>query len=139
MDMNKAFLRMMAEQREIALATAVDDIPHVRIVNFCYTPEEHRLYFATFYDNDKVRELALNDRVSFTTIPHNGTNEHIRASGIAARSTRTISALADAFTAKIPAYRETIDSAGDALILYEITFDTAVVTVDMEHIETIPI
>lgn len=137
MNMRDEFERMMREQREIALATTTDGLPHVRIVNFYYAPEEHRIYFATFKDNEKVVELAANPNIAFTTVPHNDTTEHVRASGRAVKSAHTVYDLAPLFAAKIPGYRETIDAVGDDLILYEITFEAAVVTVNMEHIERI--
>ena len=137
MNMTDEFLRLMRTQREIALATSADNTPHVRIVNFIYVPEEGRIYFATFADNAKVSEIAANPAVSFTTIPHDGSTAHVRAVGTAAPSTHSIFDLADAFAAKIPGYGETIDAAGDALILYEIVFRTAAVTVDMEHSGTV--
>ena len=137
MNMRDEFERMMREQREIALATTTDGLPHVRIVNFYYAPEEHRIYFATFKDNEKVVELAANPNIAFTTVPHNDTTEHVRASGRAVKSAHTVYELAPLFAAKIPRYQETIDAVGDDLILYEIAFDMAVVTVDIEHIERI--
>ena len=137
MNMRDEFERMMREQREIALATTTDGLPHVRIVSFYYAPEEHRIYFATFKDNEKVVELAANPNIAFTTVPHNDTTEHVRASGRAVKSAHTVYDLAALFAAKIPRYQETIDAVGDDLILYEIAFDMAVVTVDMEHIEHI--
>ena len=137
MNMRDEFERMMREQREIALATTTDGLPHVRIVSFYYAPEEHRIYFATFKDNEKVVELAANPNIAFTTVPHNDTTEHIRASGRAVKSAHTVYDLAALFAAKIPRYQETLDAVGDDLILYEIAFDMAVVTVDMEHIEHI--
>ena len=137
MNMRDEFERMMREQREIALATTTDGLPHVRIVNFYYASEERRVYFATFKDNEKVVELAANPHIAFTTVPHNDTNEHVRASGRAVKSAHTVYDLAPLFAAKIPRYQETIDAVGDDLILYEIAFDMAVVTVDMEHIEHI--
>ena len=133
MNLRDEFERIMREQREIALATTTDGLPHVRIVNFYYAPEERRIYFATFKDNEKVVELAANPNIAFTTVPHNDTTEHVRASGHAVKSAHTVYDLAALFAAKIPRYQETIDAVGDELILYEITFDTAVVTVDMEH------
>ena len=133
MNLRDEFERIMREQREIALATTTDGLPHVRIVNFYYAPEERRIYFATFKDNEKVVELATNPNIAFTTVPHNDTTEHVRASGHAVKSAHTVYDLAALFAAKIPRYQETIDAVGDELILYEITFDTAVVTVDMEH------
>ena len=137
MNMRDEFERMMREQREIALATTTDGLPHVRIVSFYYAPEECRVYFATFKDNEKVVELAANPNIAFTTVPHNDTNEHVRASGRAVKSAHTVYDLAALFAAKIPRYQETLDAVGDDLILYEIAFDMAVVTVDMEHIEHI--
>ncbi|WP_040571316.1 pyridoxamine 5'-phosphate oxidase family protein [Selenomonas noxia] len=137
MNMTDEFLRLMRTQREIALATSADNTPHVRIVNFIYAPEERRIYFATFADNAKVSEMAANNTVSFTTIPHDGSTAHVRAVGTAAPSTHSIFDLADAFAAKIPGYDETIAAVGSELLLYEITFDTAAVTVDMEHSGTV--
>lgn len=139
MNMTDEFLRLMRTQREIALATSTDNTPHVRIVNFIYVPEERRVYFATFADNAKVSEMAANSTVSFTTIPHDGETAHVRAVGTAAQSTRSIFDLADVFAAKIPGYGETIDAAGDALIVYEIAFPTATVTVDMERSGTVQV
>ena len=81
MNMRDEFERIMREHREIALATTTDGLPHVRIVNFYYAPEERCVYFATFKDNEKVVELAANPNIAFTTVPHNDTNEHVRASG----------------------------------------------------------
>ena len=137
MNMRAEFERIMREHREIALATTTDGLPHVRIVNFYYAPVERCVYFATFKDNEKVVELAANPNIAFTTVPHNDTNEHVRASGRAVKSAHTVYDLAALFAAKIPRYQETIDAVGGDLILYEIAVAMAVVTVDMEHIEHI--
>ena len=137
MNMTDEFLRLMRTQREIALATSADNTPHVRIVNFIYAPEERRIYFATFADKAKVSEMAANNTVSFTTIPHDGSTAHVRAVGRAVRSERSIFEYADAFAAKIPGYDETIAAVGSELLLYEIAFDTAAVTVDMERSGTV--
>lgn len=137
MNMTDEFLRLMRTQREIALATSAGNTPHVRIVNFIYVPEERRVYFATFADNAKVSEMAANNTVSFTTIPHDGSTAYVRAVGRAVRSERSIFEYADAFAAKIPGYGETIDAVGSELLLYEIAFDTAAVTVDMERSGTV--
>lgn len=44
MNVKTEFLKIMAEQTEIALATSVDNIPNVRIVNFYFEPAENILY-----------------------------------------------------------------------------------------------
>ena len=137
MNMRDEFERIMREQREIALATTTDGLPHVRIVNFYYAPEERCVYFATFKDNEKVVELAANPNIAFTTVPHNDTTEHVRASGRAVKSAHTVYDLAALFAAKIPRYQETLDAVGDDLILYEITLTEAVVNLDLGKRETI--
>lgn len=133
----KEFGRIMDTQTEIALATVgTDGTPNVRIVNYYFNPENNVLYFATFKDNEKVKEIKQNRNVAFTTIPQKG-NEHIKARGIALRSEKTVFDLADCFCDKIPGYKNTIDFAGDSLILYEIHFKTATVTLNLSDIQTI--
>jgi hypothetical protein len=133
----KEFKRIMDTQTEIALATVVTDgTPNVRIVNYYFNPTNNVLYFSTFKDNEKVKEIKQNRNVAFTTIPQKG-NEHIKARGIALRSEKTVFDLADCFCDKIPGYKNTIDFAGDSLILYEIHFKTATVTLNLSDIQTI--
>lgn len=124
----------MAEQTEIALATSVDNIPNVRIVNFYFDPAENILYFSSFEGNDKIKEMNSNPYVAFTTIHHSG-NEHVKAKGMAKKSSKTIFDVAEQFIAKIPGYKDTIEYAGESLILFEVRFDTAIVTKDLNTIK----
>ena len=124
----------MAEQTEIALATSVDNIPNVRIVNFYFEPAENILYFSSFEGNDKIKEMNSNPYVAFTTIPHSG-NEHVKAKGMTKKSSKTIFDVAEQFIAKIPGYKDTIEYAGESLILFEVRFDTAIVTKDLNTIK----
>ena len=127
MNLRDEFERIMREQREIALATMSEGLPHVRIVNFYYDTETHCVYFATFKDNEKVVELAANPSIAFTTVPNNGTTEHVRASGHAVKSARPITAITEAIVAKAPRFQETVDAVGDDLIPYEIKLYEAMV------------
>ena len=136
MNTKAEFLKIMSEQTEIALATSVNNVPNVRIVNFYFDPEENALYFSSFKENDKVKEIEANPHVAFTTIPHSG-NEHVKAKGIVQKSSKTIFDVADQFIAKVPNYKNTIEYAGESLVLFEIKFDTAVVTKDLSSIETL--
>ena len=126
----------MAEQTEIALATSVNNVPNVRIVNFYFDPCENILYFSSFKDNDKVKEIEGNPSIAFTTIPHTG-NQHVKAKGLAKRSSKTVVDMAEHFIAKVPDYKKTIDYAGELLILFEVRFDTAIVTKDLSTISTL--
>ena len=136
MDIKAEFLRIMAEQTEIALATSVNNVSNVRIVNFYFEPAENILYFSSFKGNDKIKEIKSNPYVAFTTIPHSG-NEHVKAKGTVQKSAKTIFDVAEQFVSKIPSYKGTIEYAGESLMLFEIRFDTAIVTKDLNTIETI--
>jgi len=136
MNVKTEFLKIMAEQTEIALATSVDNIPNVRIVNFYFEPAENILYFSSFEGNDKIKEINSNPYVAFTTIPHSG-NEHVKAKGMAKKSSKTIFDVAEQFIAKIPGYKDTIEYGGESLILFEVRFDTAIVTKDLNTIKTL--
>lgn len=134
MNIKTEFLKIMAEQTEIALATSVNNVPNVRIVNFYFDPAENILYFSSFEGNDKIKEMNSNPYVAFTTIPHSG-NEHVKAKGMAKKSSKTIFDVAEQFIAKIPGYKDTIEYAGESLILFEVRFDTAIVTKDLNTIK----
>lgn len=136
MNTKTEFLRIMAEQTEMALATSVNNVPNVRIVNFYFDPCENILYFSSFKDNDKVKEIEENPSIALTTIPHTG-NQHVKAKGLAKRSSKTVVDMAEHFIAKVPDYKKTIDYAGESLILFEVRFDTAIVTKDLATISTL--
>ena len=136
MNIKTEFLKIMAEQTEIALATSVDNIPNVRIVNFYFEPAENILYFSSFKGNDKIKEIKSNPYVAFTTIPHSG-NEHVKAKGMAKKSSKTIFDVAEQFIAKIPGYKDTIEYGGESLILFEVKFETVIVTKDLNTIKTL--
>ena len=136
MNIKTEFLKIMAEQTEIALATSVDNIPNVRIVNFYFEPAENILYFSSFKGNDKIEEINSNPYVAFTTIPHSG-NEHVKAKGMVKKSSKTIFDVAEQFIAKIPGYKDTIEYGGESLILFEVRFETVIVTKDLNTIKTL--
>lgn len=135
MNTKNEFKRIMESQTEIALATSVNDVSNVRIVNFVYDESIQTLFFATFADNDKVKEFEQNSKVAFTTVPHNG-NEHVKAKGTVNKSSLSIFDIKDRFISKIPDYKDTIEQAGQFLILFEIKFDTATITLNFENIDT---
>lgn len=136
MDTKKEFSRLMGSQKEIALATSVQDRPNVRIVNFYYVEEERTLYFSSFRKNRKTDEFSRNSQVAFTTIPHEG-NEHVRAQGTVRKSDKSIYDMRTEFSGKLDGYGELIEQAGEFLDLYEIVVDDATVILDFDQIESI--
>jgi uncharacterized pyridoxamine 5'-phosphate oxidase family protein len=131
MDTRKEFLKIMNEHTEIALATCADNQLNVRIVNFYYSEEENVLYFATFKNNEKVKEMRMNHHIAFTTIPHHG-NAHVKGKEIVKKSSLTVYDVKDGFINRIPDYKSTIDNAGKYLELYEIEVKEVTVTLDLE-------
>lgn len=134
MDFSREFDRIMMEQNQIALATCAEGQPNVRIVNCCCDDtQKNVLYFSTFRSNQKVKEFKKNSTVAFTTIPSTG-NAHVRVkSATVQKSERTVYDLKDAFCRKLPDYEMTIKEAGKYLVVYELHFDKADVTADMEN------
>lgn len=133
MNTKSEFERIMATQKEIALATSVNDVCNVRIVNFIYDETSQTLFFATFGDNDKVKEFEQNSNVAFTTVPNKG-NEHVKAKAQVNKSNLSIFDVKDSFILKIPDYKGTINQVGQFLVLFEVKFNTAIVTLDFENI-----
>lgn len=116
MDFFKEFNRILLSQKELTLATSVDNIPNVRIINFYYNiSKKGVIYFSTFSDNLKVEEFEKNNIVAFTTIPSNG-NEHIRVNkALVQKSNLTIFDLKNDFIKKIPDYEITINEVANQL------------------------
>ena len=139
MNTTDAFKRIMFNQQKMALATSVGDQSNVRIVNFVYDEEKKCAYFSTFKGTKKIEEIEENSKVSFTTVPDNGT-EHVRVHfGKVQKSNFTTYDVAEAFSKKIPGYDENIKQAGDLLDLYEISFHKAIVILGMGNRETIKV
>jgi uncharacterized pyridoxamine 5'-phosphate oxidase family protein len=127
MDGKKDFEKIMAKTDRLALASSVDDMPNVRIVNFVYLASERVLYFISTKGDPKEAEFSKNNKAAFTTIPARGL-AHIRVRHAdVAKSDRTILDAAEIFIAKMPWYKENIERNGNGMILYELRFTAATV------------
>lgn len=138
MNVSEVFKRIMKDQNEIALATCRDGGANVRVVNFFYDErKEGVIYFSSFGDNEKIAEFKQNNRVAFTSIPHEG-NEHVRVKDATVQKSKdTIYDVKEGFIAKMPEYERTIQQVGEYLVLFEIHFKEAEVTLDFEQSGTI--
>ena len=128
------YVNVLKTTNEIALATSVDNLPDVRVVNFCFDFEcPGVLYFASDRTNRKVGQFKKNNAVSFTTIPKDGGIPHVRSIRAAVqKSGRTMTEMAPLFVAAIPGYDEAIAAIGDALEVFEIHIKEAVVITGFE-------
>ena len=131
------FEKMMNEQPTLAIATSINNIPNVRIINFIYIKKDKKIYFTSFKDNNKIREFETNNSIAFTTIPTIDT-EHVKGKGIVSKSNRLLKDISEIFISKIPDYKEIIEFGGE-LLLFEIEFKEVIVTLDYENIGTITI
>lgn len=130
----KKYQEVLGSTNEIALATAVESIPNVRIVNYCFNPEQPDiLYFASDRSNQKVKEIAQNNVIAFTTIPSEGI-PHIRSiKATVQKSSYTINDMAQLFISAIAGYDETIAAIGDTLDVFEIKVSEAIIIEGFEE------
>jgi uncharacterized pyridoxamine 5'-phosphate oxidase family protein len=129
MDLKKDFEKIMEKSARIALASSVENIPNVRILNFVYLKDEKILYFVSTKGDPKEKEFAQNHNVAFTTVPSRGL-AHIRThNATVKKSKKTIFDVQDIFIAKMPWYKENIDENGKTMNLYEVHFTKAMVIV----------
>lgn len=133
MDLLKEFYEIMKKKSDVALATSVNDIPNVRIVSFYFCPDKNILYFSSFKDEVKTKEFEKNNKVSFTTIPREDIKYVRTNSGIVKKSDLPMSDFKQVVCEKIPDYKEMIDNFGDKLVLYEISFKEASITIEYEE------
>ncbi|WP_050632221.1 pyridoxamine 5'-phosphate oxidase family protein [Bacillus andreraoultii] len=78
MDLLKEYKRILKDHDLIALATAVNNKPNVRIVNYYEnTSKPGIIYISTNPARPKVKEFKENNRVSFTTLTK-GVYEFVR-------------------------------------------------------------
>lgn len=133
MDLLKEFYEIMEKQSDIALATSVNDIPNVRIVSFYFCPDENILYFSSFKDEVKTKEFEKNNRVSFTTIPKEDIKYARTNCGIVKKSDLPMSDFKQVVCEKVPDYKEIIDNFEDKLVIYEISFKEATITINYDE------
>lgn len=73
MTTKETYTYVLENAMNLALATEslAGHTPNVRTVNFLYFPEEseNTVYVATAKTDDKVKEIAANSHISFTTTP----------------------------------------------------------------------
>jgi len=122
MDLKKEVERVMTETTTMALATSVDDMPNVRILNFIYLINEKLLYFQSKKGDNKEKEFITNSNVAFTTIPTSGL-AYIRVNNaIVNKSRKSIIDVKDIFIKKMPFYKDFIEQNGNTMDLYEVHF-----------------
>ena len=138
MNFTDLYQHIITTAADLALATSLNDIPNVRILNFvCDKTRGGVLYISTFNDNQKVIEFNQNDKVAFTTVSV-GDEQHVRVryatvkkTGNATDTTPHIEALKSQFIQKYPQFECMFDQFGSELDIWEIHYNEANVVAEM--------
>jgi uncharacterized pyridoxamine 5'-phosphate oxidase family protein len=127
------YLEIFGKTHCIALATSVNNVPNVRIVNFCIKKEEPSiLYFTSYRKNQKITEFGKNNNVAFTSIPNDGIL-HVRSiKAVVQKSQYSLDEIKGLFIADIPGYDQTIEKIGKSLDVFEIHVKEAAVTTGLK-------
>ena len=139
MTLKQNFEIVMEQSTNMALATSVENIPNVRIVTFGYNPAQPgHLFFTTFPGNAKIAEFAKNPNVSCMPLPESPeAGIQVRLHGTVKPSASSIEKIAPLLLKKFPAFQETLQAAKDILLVYEVNFSEAFVTVGMAEAQCV--
>ena len=139
MDIREEFEKSMTKSTTMALATSVDNMPNVRILNFVYIIEKKLLYFQSKKGDKKENEFMKNNFVAFTTIPKDGL-AYVRVNGaIVKKSLKTIFDVKEKFVEKMPFYKDFIEKNGNTMDLYELQFSKIMFFPDPDRFEELNI
>ena len=133
MDITNNFLEIMEKTTDMAIASSdSSNQPNVRIVRFYYNSDEKILYFLTLKNSQKTVEFEQNNKVAFTTIPIEGV-KHVKAKGIIRKSQKSVQDLKNKFIEKIPEIKKNFDEGENFMVLYEVSFTKATVTIGVKN------
>jgi len=117
----KKYVEVLNNTNVMALATSVDNIPNVRVVNFYYNPEKpHILYFVSDRADRKVLEFAKNNVIAFTTIPAEGISHARSLRATVRKSALGYKEFAAALTGGSRGEEPVTNGNGELLDVYEI-------------------
>lgn len=120
------FQETLASAPFIALASSVNNIPNVRLVDTYYDKEKNLLLFPTSRKTAKVTEFAENPRVAFTTAP-NKEGAIIRVQNAEVKETTiTLDDIKDTLIAKRAPFEHLLGMLTQEPVVYQICFDEAV-------------
>ena len=133
MNDKEKFIEIMEKGETIALASSVNNIPNVRILNFVYLKNENIMYFTSFKGDKKEKEFLSNKNAAFTTLPKNESScVRVNFANVK-KSIKTIDDVKDLFIKKWNWYKEFIEKNCEKMDVYEVHFSTAVVFPDPDN------
>ncbi len=133
MELKKAFLGVMGESVNMALATSVKDSPNVRVVTFGYDDAKpDKLFFSTFKGSGKAKDFESNPQVACMPLPMGPVAEtQVRIFGKVQRSALTMRELIALIGKKAQNDAGMLEDGAAMMDVYEICFNDAWVTLGM--------
>ncbi len=114
------FIEVLKTTPLIALASAGEAGPNVRIMDFLFDEEAKTIYFPTSSRSHKVAEFEANNTVALTTIPM-GPGAVVRIQGAkVSKSAKSVADVREALTAKRGGVAHLLDAFGETGVVYEI-------------------
>ncbi len=135
MNTREVFENIMLKSDTIALATAVDNKPNVRVISYIF--DNNKVYFTSFKGRPKNAEIEANGMVAFTTEALEGGKCVRVLNGTCKKAEVTVHDMRDKFVKRHPSFEIGFEKAIDMMELFEISFDSAMVTLGFGQNEVI--
>ncbi len=135
MSTKEVFKEIMLKSDTIALATAVDNKPSVRVISYIF--DDNKVYFTSFKGRPKNAQIEANGVVAFTTEAIEGGRCVRVLEGTCKKSETALADMREKFENRHPGFKVGFDKAIDMMELFEISFDKAIVTLGFGQNEEI--
>ena len=128
MEPKEQLAEVMKNTSLIALASSVEDLPNVRILDIFFDEKQNVVVFPTSVLSPKVKEFEANDTVAFTTIPQ-GPGPVVRVqNATVSKSDWAIDEIKDTLIAHRPGFEMMLKGFGENVVVYEVSFTKALIS-----------
>ena len=128
MEPKEQLAEVMKNTSLIALASSVEDLPNVRILDIFFDEKQNVVVFPTSALSHKVKEFEANDTVAFTTIPQ-GPGPVVRVqNATVSKSDWAIDEIKDTLIAHRPGFEMMLKGFGENVVVYEVSFTKALIS-----------
>lgn len=127
MEPKEQLAEVMKNTSLITLASSVEDLPNVRILDIFFDEKQNVVVFPTSAFSPKVKEFEANDTVAFTTIPQ-GPGPVVRVqNATVSKSDWAIDEIKDTLIAHRPGFEMMLKGFGENVVVYEVSFTKALI------------
>ena len=128
MEPKEQLAEVMKNTSLIALASSVEDLPNVRILDIFFDEKQNVVVFPTSALSPMVKEFEANDTVAFTTIPQ-GPGPVVRVqNATVSKSDWSIDEIKDTLIAHRPGFEMMLKGFGENVVVYEVSFTKALIS-----------